>query len=297
MVYFLTNICLPNYQKDNTAYKYSHITPAYGRGVALELLEVNYAYWILHNNGIDNIRLVSSCNDVQDDDVVIFYNCTNNIARSKLDFHKSYKKIQIVTDQPVVDNCDGYVCYDPSIISRDVDREWFHVMYPLPVGLKKCKPTWPPTNITCISPDAVTLLSQVLDIKDVNIITDSYVNTGSEHVMFHLRKKLTFDESRGMQTRMKFPSHKTANRLYQSWFCNIPGIFSSNSAMDHIRHSEFDFLEANNLDELRYQINRLVTDKRLYFNMVDNCIERQNENNYNTITKQWRDIISHYENN
>ena len=67
--------------------------------------------------------------------------------------------------------------------------------------------------------------------------------------------------------------------------------------MDHIRHSEFDFLEANNLDELRYQINRLVTDKRLYFNMVDNCIERQNENNYNTITKQWRDIISHYENN
>lgn len=297
MVYFLTNKILPNYTVDETEYLYPVQVGNYGRGVALELLEINHAYWILHNNDVKNITITTTCEEVTDDDIVVFYNCSNNIARSKIDFRRKYKKIQIVTDQPIIDGCDAYICYDPSVLHKDTTRKWFHILYPMPRGLKKCEPVWPPSNITCISPDYVTISPSVVKDNKYTIISDSYVNTGREHVLFHVRKPITFNESRGIHTRMKFPSHKTANRLYQAWYCNIPGVFSSNAAMNHITSNEYDFLIAENDDELNRQIDRLCTDEKLYMNMVANSKKRENENNYDVITEQWLSLIQYYETN
>jgi len=294
MVYFLANNILPNYTLDNTLYKYNKSSnSAYGRGVALELLEINHAYWILHNNNVSEINITTSCDMLEPSDTLIFYNCSNNIAWEKIQSspNNNFKKIQIVTDQPIIDGCDAYICYDPSIVDRDLDREWFHVLYPLPIGLNKCEPSWPPVNIACIAPDLITVDKTILKNEQFTFIDDSYANRGDEHVLFHIRKSITFNESKGLVSRMKFPSHKTANRLYQSWFCNIPAILSPNPAMQYIKQSDLDFLEAHTNDELLYQVDCLVNDKDLYFAMVDNCKKRENEHNHNIIVSQWKQVL------
>jgi len=296
MVHFLTNKIIPNYLTDKSFYTYNNPSDtAHGRGVSLELLEVNYPYWILYNHGVDNISISTVCDNVKEEDVVIFYNCTNNISKHKLDFTKPYKKIQIVTDRPAIKGCDGYICYDPSIVERDLSRDWYHVLYPMPIGLKKCKPSWPPVNITCISPDNVTVDPIIVKSDKYNIISDSYVNNGDEDVLFHIRKKLTFNECHGIQSRLKFPSHKTANRLYQSWTCNAPGIFSSNTAMEYIRESEYDYMIADTYDELNECVEQLCKDKDLFVNMIKNCYMRENENNFLKIVNQWLAVLNIYD--
>ena len=110
--------------------------------------------------------------------------------------------------------------------------------------------------------------------------------------MFHIRQKITYIPSEGLKSRMRFPSHKTPNRLYQSWYCNVPGIFSSNTSMDWIRKSELDFLEANSLDELDECVNRLINDKGLYNSMIQNCYKRQDENTYEEIVHQWQLVFN-----
>ncbi|MBP02197.1 MAG: hypothetical protein CMM25_05270 [Rhodospirillaceae bacterium] len=290
MVYFLTNKILKNYIYDVSEYVYSNNSgKQYGHGIALELLEINYPYYILYNSDKNlDIRLITDCNDVTDTDVVIFYNCSNNIAKNKIDFKRPYKKIQIVTDQPLVEGCDSYISYDPTVLLIDNSRRWYHVMYPMPIGLKKCKPVWPPEKVVTISPGHMTIDNRV----KYDIIDDSFANNGDEDILFHVRKKLTYNHDIGLSSRMKFPSHKTANRLYQSWYCNVPGVFSTNPAMDYIRQSEYDFLEANCIEELDYNINRLQTDEKLFMKMVNNCKLRENENSHSVIVDQWLNILN-----
>jgi len=294
MVYFLTKIKLENYLTDPRSYTFQQHGFQYGFGIQLELLETNFPYYILKNASVKGISLTDNISQINPDDLVVFYNCCENKAVEQLDGIEC-KRIQIVTDTPIIPNCDGYVSYDPSIPHRDknTSRQWFHVLYPMPIGLKKCKPSWPPTNISTISPGKMTTQRDVP--SQYNIIDDSYCNRGDEDVLFHVRKKITYNHKSGIVSRMKFPSHKTANRLYQSWYCNTPGIFSSNTAMDHIRETEFDFLMANDIDELNEQVTRLKTDRDLFQSMVDVCIRRQNENNYARITSQWLDVFDHYE--
>lgn len=294
MVYFLTHSILDNYRNKSAPYIYSeNESSIFNRGRNLEALEINYPFWILYNNGISNIKLITSCEDITDSDVVVFYNCNDNRIADLLDFSRDYIKIQIVTDQPIIEGCSSYICYDESVVYKDTSRLWHHVMYPLPIGLKKCNPSWPPKQISCISPDKITIDNSIYNTY--NIIDNSYVNRGDEDILFHIRAPVTFNPHVGLSTRMKFPSHKTANRLYQSWYCNVPSILSSNPAMEFIRESELDFLRASNVDELHVCVNELQHDKDLFYSMIDNCKRRADENCYSVIVDQWLRIFEYYE--
>lgn len=281
MIYFLTDKKISNYKNDTVPYTYNSDTRN------LELLETCYPFWILYNAGVRDIKLITDYNIPKADDIVIFYNSSSN----NIKINPSYRNVQIVTDTPLIEGCDAYVCYDPSIICRDLKHRWFHVMYPMPIGLKRCQPQWPPKVISCVSPKNITLDSGIKKC-DYRIVTDSWCNIGDEHIMFHIRQKVTYIPSQGLKSRMRFPSHKTPNRLYQAWYCNVPGIFSSNTAMNFLRKSDLDFLEANSVGELNDCVDRLINDKQLYNDMVNNCHQRQNENTYEHIVSQWHQVFN-----
>lgn len=291
MIYFATDKRIPNYLHDTRPYKYPTDNSFYGIG--LSCLETCYPYHILRNKDCDiHIELITyeELYRVGKSDTLIFYMNTHytdvNIVNNL-----NCRLVQIVTDTPIIDGVDMYITYDPSVVAADSKRNWKHVLYPLPIGLVKCKPSWPPTNITCVSPNMYTTSKLTYD-NDLTFVTDSYHNTGDEHILFHIRDNIVKHDNLPVSQRMKFPSHKTANRLYQSWYAGVPGIFTSNPAMEHIRDHPYDYLIANDLQELRHNINRLRTDEGLYSHMVNICRSRSEENNHDVIYKQWMSVLT-----
>ena len=131
MVYFVEKKRLNNYLSTPEDYMYNK-----SLGLeALQRLEVNYPFWILVNSGVVGVKLISpreiprkNC-----DDVIVFYGGHESIVDPRIMESKA-KKVQIVTDTPIIDGCDAYIAYDPSVVERDSSRKWFHVMYPLPVS-------------------------------------------------------------------------------------------------------------------------------------------------------------------
>tara|TARA_B100002019_G_scaffold198379_1_gene171880 strand:+ start:457 stop:1341 length:885 start_codon:yes stop_codon:yes gene_type:complete len=290
MIYFVTDNLIPNYIDDVRPYKYPTDKSFYGD--ALCSLETCYPYYILKNNKCNyDIQLITykMLNIVDKDDTLIFY-LNKNYTDASIISQIECKSVQIVTDTPVIDNIDMYITYDPSVIEKDTTRCWRHVLYPLPIGFIKSKPTWPPTNITCISPDMYTSSKQERSDK-YTYVTDSYHNTGDEHILFHLRDPVIKHDSLSINKRMKFPSHKTANRLYQSWYAGVPGIFTPNPAMEYIRKSPYDYLSATTIEELEHNVNRLKNDEELYNHMTSICRSRADENNHDVIYKQWMLIL------
>jgi hypothetical protein len=290
MIYFVTDSLLPNYIDDVTPYKYPINGCFYG--VSLRSLETCYPYYILKNSGCDlEIQLITydMLNMVNVNDVIVFYR-DKHYSDEYIINQINCTLVQIVTDTPVIDNVDMYITYDPSVIERDVSRRWWHVLYPLPIGLVKIKPTWPPTNITCVSPDMYTSSKQERSDK-YTYITNSYHNTGNEHIFFHLRDSIIKHDDLSLDNRMKFPSHKTANRLYQSWYAGAPGIFTPNPAMEYIKKTQYDYLSATTIEELEHNVNRLKNDKDLYHHMVSICRARADENSHDVIYKQWVSVL------
>ena len=289
MIYFITEKIIPNYKDDTTCYTFMNNMLKVGE--SLKYIETCYPYYILKNNNHDiNIKLITF-NDlhlIKKSDWLVFYLNTHHTS-SEIIETLDCNKIQIVTDTPLINGMDIYITYDPSIL-EDKRYTWHHVMYPQPIGMTKCKPMWPPECITCISPANYTIQSGEYP-EDYKFIIDSYHNTGAEHVLFHIREKIIMSHDIGLSSRLKYPSHKTANRLYQSWFCNIPGIFTANPAMKYIKRSDYDFIEVNDIDSLIYSVQRLKKDKNLYNKMVQNCIARENENTYCNINKQWISLL------
>ena len=289
MIYFVTDKIIPNYINDTTCYKF--INNKLSTGESLKYLETCYPYYILKNNDCDlQIKLITfdELHLIKRSDWLIFYLNTHYTSSNSIE-SIDCNKIQIVTDTPIIEGMSVYITYDPSIL-KNKQYNWHHVLYPHPIGLIKCKPKWPPENITCISPARYTCQDGSYP-DDYKFIIDSYHNTGNEHVLFHLREKVIMRHDKGLQTRMRYPSHKTANRLYQSWSCNVPGIFSTNSAMEYVRRSEYDFISVDCIDELIQSVQRIQKDKELYYNMVRNCIEREDENSHDNIYKQWMHLL------
>ena len=291
MVYFVEEKKLNNYLFTPEDYIYNKTL---GVG-ALQRLEVNYPFWILFNSGVVDIKLISPKEIPKKNynDVIVFYGGHESIVDPRI-LESKARKIQIVTDTPIIEACDAYITYDPSVVERDSFRRWFHVMYPLPIGIKRCNPSWPPENICCISPESASV-KELKYKKEYNFIEDSYSNKGDEDVFFHIRTDITKNLiHKGISSRMKFPSHKTANRLFQAWFCGVPSVLSSNPAMEYIKSSEYDFLEAKDLESLNYQIERLRGDRELFYKMKNNSDKRSKENSYRNITDQWIKVIEYF---
>lgn len=286
MIIFLTGKKLRNYKTHPEDYNYNDID----RHRVLDYIETNFPYWLLLNNNtpvrlIDNTEL----HIIKPNDVVIFHNSPYSITNEFLSI--KCKKIQIVTDKPVIEGCESYVCYDPTIISKDMMRVWDHVLYPLPIGYKKCTPQWPIKNISCMSTPStnacnIEILRKIFINLNITHQTESYLNTGDEHLFFHLRPILSIS--------MKLPSHKTANRVYQSWYANIPAILTPNAAISNIAENGKDYLAAYNMNHIIQHIRDIIKNESMYYKLCDRCNERENENNHDVILKQWVSALKKY---
>lgn len=295
---FLCDIPIPNYETDPKFYDYLE-----GKHSA-----TGYYYWILKNGGVEHVYLIDQNSDFTEYDVIVFHYDNLDL----IDFSADYKKIQVVTDCPQVENCDLYICCNYSSFKLITDLELFkrvgfglknqlygnlhYVHYPMALNYKKCDPVFPP-KIYHFTGRESTLIDDIASVKfinhmkqyDINLRFDfkNDHNNGDEDVYFCVRSKNYFSKrTKGNNCDTKL-GQKTANRLYQSWKMGVPFITNSNSAMFSIKQSEYDFLIADTLDEFEQQCIRLKKDEELYNKMILNANNRKNEHTNEIIIQQW----------
>jgi hypothetical protein len=305
MIHFLTDKTYNNYLTHPEEYKY--IPGKY---------TTNYLYWLFHNVGIKNITVGSDDSKLTPDDGVIYH-----FDHAGLITHGNYKKIQYVSDRPMCPNADMYLGHNLSLfkplrnktlvknyglenISRTwLDRnKWEYVIFPMAPNIKKCQPQFPPKKFkfvgrpwTCI-PEIQTseFITHIKTTYDVDLIFDydNDSNDGTEDVYFCIRNPIKYSpNAKGNNTDGNL-GHKTANRLYQSWYMGVPSIFETNSAMLAIRESKLDFLIADTKEEFEERIKTLTTDKELFQQMCDNSKKRENENTSTRVVHQWMTALN-----
>ena len=312
-VYFLSYSVIDNYVANPEFYK-TELKVCTERA---ENLEPAYHYWILKNSGIDNIHLVDNLDGVPAGSYVV----VTHSVRDRLTEDK-HKYIQIVTDDPEIDNCYAYLTYDQSVIKKnrfyDVCKywsiyplkrksNWDWIRLPLPVGITKCKPQWPPKTFVFLgspfslwadlkSENYIQSINERLDVK-LKVVDDRWHNDGDEHVMFGFRPNNLFwsgfklDNGNYSVHRL---GHKTPNRLYQAWYMNIPSMFENNPAMMSVRKTDNDYLIHTSIEQFENNIIKLKTDEGLYNKMVSVAKQRQDENSYEAVVHQWIQIFNKF---
>lgn len=300
---FLCEVNLPNYVDDKNRYNYLK-----GRHSA-----TGYYYWILRNYGYKNIDMVLPGTNLNDYDIVVFH----YDDRNSIKVGGKYKTIQVVTDRPQVVGVDLYICCNLSIISTITNKDliryvgiglkhctygkWEYIPYPMAINYTPCNASWPP-KIFHYTGRKGTLIDDIYSekfifhMKEIGVNLrfdfDNDHNSGDEDVYFCVRKKTNYYSSTCMGNNVDTKlGHKTANRLYQAWKMGTPLITSAHSAMCAIYKTEYDFMIAENLDEFEYQSLRLVNDKVLFENMVNNCKSRRDEHSNYVIVKKFTDIF------
>jgi hypothetical protein len=308
---FYCDLKLNNYLTHPLEYKYLH-----GRHSA-----TGYYYWILKNNKIKNIHLIQDKNDLSNYDIVVFhydnYKDLENLNKIK---------IQIVTDRPMVDNCDLYIMANQSFFTPNKnislikrygienslntwisDKSKLHfIHYPPTYGVKQCKAIFPPktfkfvgrkhTNIKEIQTEK--FLSECRT-HDINLIFDydNDANSGDEDVYFCVRNVTDVCKSTGKNNNSGKFGHRTSNRLYQSWYMRTPSIFNISPEMESIRTNELDYLIANTEEEFLLQCLKLKGDRNLFFSMIENGDIKKDLNpyyNFDIIIDQWKDAFSKF---
>ena len=306
---FYCDIKLNNYLTHPLEYKYLH-----GRHSA-----TGYYYWILKNWKIKNISLVQDKNELVNYDIIVFH--YDNFEDVK---NLNKIKIQIVTDRPMIDDCNLYImanqsffipASNPLLIKRYGienslntwvnDKSKLHfIHYPPTYGVKQCNPNFPPktfkfvgrkhTNIKEIRTEEFVLKCKKYGI---NLVLD-YINDanyGDEDVYFCVRNSTDVCKLTNKNNNSGKFGHRTSNRLYQSWFMRTPCIFNISPEMECIRTNELDYLIANDEDEFLTQCLRLKNDKNLFFSMIENGDSKKHLNpyyNFDIIIDQWVDAFS-----
>jgi len=299
---FHCDINLPNYLYNPNLYKYLH-----GRHSA-----TGYYYWILKNHGL-NVYL-----NHPNPDVIIFHYDNRNEIKSF-----NCKKIQIVTDRPMVEGCDFYIAANQSFFNKVTDfnlisrygientlntwvknkEKWRFIHYPPTFGVKECNPSFPVVNFKFVGRNH----TNIKDLYDpvfinkciklgINLIFDfeNDANDGTEDVYFCIRNVKDIGKMTGKDNNSGKYGHRTANRLYQAWKMRTPAIFNNSPEMAAIRTSEYDFLIANTTEEFIEQALRLKTDKNLFDNMISHAIMMDKINPYVNMTivvDQWKEIF------
>lgn len=305
---FFTDYLLPNYLISPECYAYLH-----GRHSS-----TGYYYWILRNGGLTNISLISDKNELKKYDAVVFHYDNKELLNKYTGL-----KIQVVTDRPLVPDCNLYIAANQTfntkvtsmnVIKRyglentlntwvDTDQLWHFVHYPPTFGVKQCNPTFPPRIFKYVGREH-TNVSDIYDISfkeeckrhDIHLQFDfnNDGNEGVEDVYFCVRKI----ESKSKVTKENNNSgkhgHRTANRLWQSWYMRTPGIFNISPEMEVIRTSALDYLVANSKEELLHQCLLLKSNKKLFFSMIENGKTKDFANPYynpNIVVEQWKEAF------
>lgn len=309
MIGFLCDIDLPNYKDSPEAYQYLH-----GRHSA-----TGYYYWMLKNHGLD-VYLTSPDNDLTKFDTVVYHYDNKEV----IDFN-AYKTIQVVTDRPCVEGTTLYIAANRGILEPTKDLEtikrygientlntwvkdrskWQFVHYPPTFNVKKCNPTFPPRRFKFVGRKH-TMIPEMLDSQFIDICHSNGIdlifdfendnNVGDEDVYFCVRRANYLGKMTKLESNSGRGGHRTANRLYQAWYMNTPGIFNISPEMAGLRESELDFLIANDESEFLDQAIRLTKDRELFYAMVDHCKTKAKDNPYcdiQIIVKQWQSALKY----
>jgi hypothetical protein len=317
MIYFLTTSILDNYK--NTPNLYNDMTKFKGKDV-----HSSYLFWILKNNGIKNISLVSELpSNINDDDTVIFH--FDN--RTKINFLANYKKVQILSDKPPVFHCDMYLSADKSVCV-DVAKKlvpgevmestpWLGGFYtynlrinyfpePLPLNLKKCTPVFPPRKFFCnalelnIAPwllqfcnaatnDKFNIVKKIINKKMFfKHIDESQFIIESKYNHNHGNEDVFFFSRNYDQPQSGF---KHCNRLFSSFKAGVPILINEDKNLLLNKKSDYDYLPANNLEQFVNSLYKIYTDKEYFINSIRNCDKRKDENNYSDIVNRFNQLF------
>lgn len=273
MIYFLTDVLFDNYTKNPNQY----LPMIEGRHVY-----GSYLYWILFNQGMTGIEQIVDDKNVTSKDVLFFHFDVSNRMKKN-----GYKKIQLRADRPMFPNCDLYATSHMSYVDN---VKSFYLDEPLPVGIRKCKPTFPPIVYGCCGRRNTmhpTILNENFrdSMEKIGIQIQcnfSVSNIGNEHVFFYLRSN---NKSLG-------PKH--CNRIYQSWYMNIPCIHDCYGNSININFDGgLDFLRISDVTEMEQKMVLLKKDESLYWNMVSFAKGHEDYNNNHKIKNQIDNILLH----
>lgn len=302
---FFTDYLLPNYLTDPDRYQYLH-----GKHSS-----TGYYFWILKNNGVSNVSLITDSSTLNNYDVVVFHYDDKDCLRN-------YKgiKIQVVTDRPTVPNCNLYIAANQTFESKlasskvitkyglvntlntwvDDKEKWHFVHYPPTFGIKQCSPTFPPTNFKYVG-RSHTNVPEIYDQRfltkckqhGINLAFDfeNDGNEGTEDVYFCVRSLFCKSKATGKNNNSGKYGHRTANRLWQAWYMRTPGIFNLSPEMEILRTSPLDYLIADSAEELFEQCLKLKEDKDLFWSMIENGTTKDHINpysNYSIVVDQWK---------
>lgn len=267
---------------------------------------IGYYYWILKNLGCNNINLCLNLNEISAGDIVFFYHENHDGVSpykfSELEFIQNIVKIQIVGDTKLVEWADGHLINDTTYV--DEYKNIFFINFPLPSNIKKFKPNWPPINFgTCSVEWGLDInfkkKKYIQKFKELNMnmiyeFEKNYMFKPID-VFFYLRnKKLHLNLKHTGEQKHPVRGYKHGNRLYQSFYMNVPAILNPETPILSIKKSEYDFLECNNIDEFIDKSEFLKNNEDFFNKMVSNCISRSTEHSHENIKSQFNKILSKF---
>lgn len=229
-----------------------------------------------------NIKFVSS--GISGEICVYHY----NYAHVKYGVHKSYSVV-VRADRPPVNLADISIEQNPSIkITKSV----------------KYIPHWPQPGIISRDSSRKNHVHKVAYVGSSQYIP-SYIK--NDKFLEHLSKKnidfiymvdgnwLNYKDVDVLIAVRDVPESvlatKPASKLVNSWIAGVPIILGSESAYRAIRQSDFDYLEANNLEELLLCIDMLASNSDLYVKILKNAETRRKEYALANVVKIWIDFF------
>jgi hypothetical protein len=316
MNYFITKTPLPNYKIHPELY--ANYKSFKGKDVYS-----SYIYWILKNNGVQSIKLADNINSCSKEDNVFFH--YDNLKY--FDISKFNKKIQFVSDKPVVDGCDIYLSNDLSAcleegreykfeilpgvcIKRFPDYKFLYFPEPLPVGLKKCNVFHPPRNICCmglrinLDPEFYKLFQNTKQfieqyIKNRKIKNKKYLKLLGEF-NFKLNDKTNhnygnehvFCFMRKEFTPYTLPSvyYKHANRLFISFYTSVPLFIKEEPSILFHKKSNHDFISFKNVYDFLDKLLQFCDNSDIALAMAMHYKQRSNENNESAVVLRYNEI-------
>lgn len=318
MIYFPTKNILPNY-KDYPAL-YNHYSTFTGKDVYS-----SYVYWILKNNNIGNIKLVGDLDETTSDDLIFFH--FDNLKA--FNFNTSAKKVQFISDRPLVNGCSKYLSSDitvcneysrptsvllPSfIIDKRYPVEINFFPEPLPYNLRKCKVQYPPKKAVCmglydnIDKELLKLIEEKKDLlllykntrklskNRFNILNnisfelynESNINRGDEDVFFFIRNK---------ESGYNYAGYKHPNRLFISFYCNVPGFYYGETVLRANRKSEFDYTEISDVYDFLDKLLVYCTDEEAFLSILKQNKSRENDNTEAILVARFNQVIQQLKN-
>lgn len=307
MIYFPTENPLPNYKEFPSLYN------TYQQFKGREVYS-SYVYWILKNNGVKDIELVRNISNTTKEDIIMFH--FDNL--SSFCFNTPAKKIQFVSDKPLVTGCNLYLTSDLSVCNNldikfpiiqkkyNVNLQYFPE--PLPVGLKKNNVNFPPKVAACmglyenIDKDLLYLIeykdaflyqylkNKKIDNKHIELIKDiKFVlydkannNKGDEDLFFFIRNK---------EAGFNYAGFKHPNRLFVSFYCNTPGFYQTEPALSPHRKSEYDYVEIHTASDFVEKLFAYVRDEQYFLNILKHIKTRESENDELAVVKYFKTVI------